>query len=242
MGNAENVRELAVSGSASSEDVKGDWENSSEYYKYDGVIEHNSEEASSDETEDAFFTSSEESENNEQISLFDTKEDYKPITITCEWSESSLFQEGKVYTVSEFDSIMAIADKERHDGWRSGIEKYGSQEAWEEEDEESYYRYIGYDKTKFTVNLPNGDTITERQDIGDGYGGVIDFLSQYRTYASVVELLRSTVETEIAELQDRTVSEFIDRAIFSLYENYTIRNAHENSDKQEYILDENMEM
>lgn len=33
-------------------------------------------------------------------------------TITCEWSESSAFEDGKTYTVAEFDSIMKQADNE----------------------------------------------------------------------------------------------------------------------------------
>ena len=70
---------------------------------------------------------------------------------------------------------MEQADREKQDGWQIGIEKYGSAEEWKAQDEESYYNYLGYDKTKFTVNMPNGKSITERQDIGDGYGGVISF-------------------------------------------------------------------
>lgn len=41
---------------------------------------------------------------------------------------------------------------------------------------------MGYDKVKFTINMPDGQTITERQDAGDGYGGVIDFLKRYSIY------------------------------------------------------------
>lgn len=36
----------------------------------------------------------------------------------------------------------------------------------------------GYAKTKFTINMPDGTTYSERQDIGDGYGGVVDCLSK----------------------------------------------------------------
>lgn len=220
VGNAENVRELAVSGSAPSEDVDGDWENSSEYYKYGGVIddinysaeEYNSEEASSDDTEDAFFISSKESDNDEQISLFNNNEDSKPITITCEWSESAVFEEGKTYSVLEFDTLMKRADSEWIEKRQQEIDKYGNDfdkvyEAYKNGEIERVH--LGYAKTKFTVNLPNGNSISERQDIGDGYGGVIDFLSQYQKYASVVELLRSAVETELAEQQEREDNPYV---------------------------------
>lgn len=120
-------------------------------------------------------------------------------SITCNWSESSLFKDGKTYFVAEFDSIMAKADKEKHDGRAAGLEKYGSEEKWREQDEESYFAHLGYDKTNFTVNLPNGDSITERQDIGDGYGGVIEFLAQYDQYTDLAEQLRNAAEAEITE-------------------------------------------
>ena len=115
----------------------------------------------------------------------------KTVTITCEWSESSVFEEGKTYTVAEFDRIMAEADSIRHGGKKEGLEKYGSYEAWEAQDEESFYKYAGYDKTKFIVNLPNGDSVTERQDIGDGYGGVIDFFRQFSSLQQYVPILEA---------------------------------------------------
>lgn len=120
-------------------------------------------------------------------------------SITCNWSESSLFEDGKTYSVAEFDSIMAKANKAKLDGRAAGIEKYGSEENWREQDEDSYFSHLGYDKTKFTVNFPDGSSITERQDIGDGYGGVIEFLAQYSQYTNLAEQLRRTVEIEIAE-------------------------------------------
>lgn len=117
----------------------------------------------------------------------------KTVTITCNWSESNAFEDGKEYTVAEFDRIMAQADKEKQDGRRAGLEKYGSDEAWREQDIDGYYNYLGYDKTSFTVHLPNGDSITERQDIGDGFGGVIDFFHAFdslQQYAPLLEIQR----------------------------------------------------
>ena len=120
------------------------------------------------------------------------------VTITCNWSESPVFEEGKTYTVAEFDGIMADADKERHDEWKAGLEEYGNAEAWESQDAESYYKHLGYDKTSFTVNLPNGDRITERQDIGDGYGGVIDFFRSFESLKQYVPLLEAQRDMDIA--------------------------------------------
>ena len=64
---------------------------------------------------------------------------------------------------------MKNADTTKHQGWLAGLQEYGSIEAWEAADEESFWEYIGYDKTGFTVYMPDGSKITERQDIGDGF-------------------------------------------------------------------------
>ena len=44
--------------------------------------------------------------------------------------------------------------------------------------------------------MPNGTKHTERQDIGDGIGGVIDFLEQYPQYSDVVKLLKDDIAFE----------------------------------------------
>lgn len=119
------------------------------------------------------------------------------LSITCDWSESDAFEDGKTYSVAEFDSIMAKADKERSEGWKAGLEKYGSEENWQEQDEESYYKYLGYDKTRFTINFPNGETISERQDIGDGYGGVIDYCRADRLLQKYVPILEAQRELDL---------------------------------------------
>ena len=110
-------------------------------------------------------------------------------TITCEWSESPFFEEGKTYSVAEFDKIMSDADRQKVEGYKKNMEVYGNADLWLESDEDSYYNFIGYDKVKFNINLPDGRTVTERQDVGDGYGGVIDFLKKfgYNQEAAVLE-------------------------------------------------------
>ena len=45
---------------------------------------------------------------------------------------------------------------------------------------------------KFTVVMPDGTTYTERQDIGDGDGGVLDFLAQYPKYQDILPLLQQS--------------------------------------------------
>ena len=124
------------------------------------------------------------------------------VTITCNWSERNAFEDGKTYSVAEFDRIMEQADREKQDGWQIGIEKYGSAEEWKAQDEESYYNYLGYDKTKFTVNMPNGKSITERQDIGDGYGGVISFFRSLKSLQGYVPLLEVQREIDNAIIAD----------------------------------------
>lgn len=83
-------------------------------------------------------------------------------TVTCEWSEHECFDDGKTYLVSEFSDKMANADQEWCKNNRGGEENA-----------------MGYAKVKFQVNLSaKGDKIVERQDIGDGYGSMIEFLRE----------------------------------------------------------------
>lgn len=124
--------------------------------------------------------------------------DFK-VCITCEWSESPAFEDGKTYTVAEFDSIMKQADNEwikqrqyEIDTYENDIDKI--YEAYEKGEIESVHQ--GYAKTKFNVNMPDGEVHTFRQDIGDGDGGVIDFLKQYPQYSEVVRILEADIYLE----------------------------------------------
>lgn len=109
-------------------------------------------------------------------------------TITCDWSESPVFENGKTYSVSEFDKLMKNADDEWVEQRQLEIEEYGSENAVAEayRNGELDNIHLGYEKTKFIVNMPNGTIHTFRQDIGDGNGGIIDFLNQYPQYSGVV--------------------------------------------------------
>lgn len=122
------------------------------------------------------------------------------IMVRCEWSESSAFEDGKLYPIAEFDRLMRKADEDFVSGRESIEKKYGSLENAFDAGYEEAYQYAGYDKTKFTLLLPDGRTFTERQDIGDGDGGLLDFLSPYPAYNDIMPMLReaagSTPESE----------------------------------------------
>lgn len=122
------------------------------------------------------------------------------IMVRCEWSESSVFEDGKVYPLAEFDRLMRKADEDFVSGRETIEQKYGSLENAFDAGYEEAYQYAGYNKTKFTLLLPDGRTFTERQDIGDGDGGLLDFLNQYPAYNDIMPMLReaagSTPESE----------------------------------------------
>ena len=122
------------------------------------------------------------------------------IMVRCEWSESSAFEDGKLYPIAEFDRLMRKADEDFVSGRESIEKKYGSLENAFDAGYEEAYQYAGYNKTQFTLLLPDGRTFTERQDIGDGDGGLLDFLSQYPAYNDIMPMLReaagSTPESE----------------------------------------------
>lgn len=119
-------------------------------------------------------------------------------TITCEWSEHPDFEDGKTYSVSEFDRIMKKADSEWCENRQKEIDTYGNIdkifEAYEKGEIDGVHQ--GYAKTKFTVNMPDGRKFTERQDIGDGDGGVIDFLKLTPHHSEIVKLLQADIENE----------------------------------------------
>lgn len=122
-------------------------------------------------------------------------------TITCDWSESPVFENGKTYSVSEFDTLMKNADDEWVEQRQLEIEEYGSENAVTEayRNGELDNIHLGYEKTKFIINMPNGTKYTERQDIGDGNGGIIDFLNQYPQYSGVVKILEADIKLDKGE-------------------------------------------
>ena len=98
--------------------------------------------------------------------------------VKVEWSESKYFEGGKVYSVAEFDKIMRENDYGHKDMEIAMLERYGSYDAWSNSGDHT--QYLGYDKVKFTINYTDGTTQTERQDIGDGIGGLLEFAEAFR--------------------------------------------------------------
>lgn len=114
--------------------------------------------------------------------------------VVCEWSESAAFEDGKKYTVEEFDRLLKKTDDEHLAGQHAMIEKYGSEQAWYDTDVQEDYRYFGYDKVKFNIVMPDGEQYTERYDVGDGYGGLIDFLQSFPSYEKLAGELEKYIK------------------------------------------------
>lgn len=157
---------------------------------------------------------------NVDIELSAVQESQERPTITCEWSESPAFEDGKTYSVAEFDSIMKQADDDWVKQRQYEIDTYGNDidkifEAYEKGEIE--YVHQGYEKTKFNVNMPDGTVYTFRQDIGDGDGGVIDFLRQYPQYSELVR----TLEVDIREFGKETQTNVTSAPLKQISENKT---------------------
>lgn len=114
--------------------------------------------------------------------------------VVCEWSESAAFEDGKKYTIEEFDRLLKQADDEHLAGQHAMIEKYGSEQAWYDTNVKEDYRYFGYDKVKFNIVMPDGAQYTERYDVGDGYGGLIDFLQSFPSYEKLTGELEKYIK------------------------------------------------
>ena len=149
-----------------------------------------------DDFDTAVYDGSMSADDYEKLQQADIEPKADRPTITCDWSEHPAFEDGKTYSVADFDRIMKSADDEWVEQRQLEIEEYGSENAVAEA-----YRngelddvHLGYAKTKFIINMPNGTQYTERQDIGDGIGGVIDFLKQYPQYSGVVKVLEADIE------------------------------------------------
>ena len=120
--------------------------------------------------------------------------------VKVEWSESNIFEDGKTYSVKEFDSIMREADLGRYAKQQEMLAKYGTYEAWRESGEDT--EFISYEKTKITINFTDGTSHTERQDIGDGIGGLLEFLGEYQKYDKYMPELRESAGREEDKSQD----------------------------------------
>ena len=133
---------------------------------------------------------------NNENHIFAEKPQQKFPTITCDWSESFAFEEGKTYSALEFDTIMKREDEDWISKRQQELKAFGGD--INKLKGELKVHHQGYAKTHFTVNMPNGTSYSERQDIGDGYGGVIDFLDRFG-YKHVAEELKKAANAELSE-------------------------------------------
>ena len=126
------------------------------------------------------------------VSVQEKTEDVEPY-IVCEWSEHNSFEDGKKYSVPEFDRIMKLEDETWIQEREAEVKRNGSVDAAFDNDDAAHQ---GYAKTKFTLYMPDGSSFSERQDIGDGCGGVIDFLRKFPKYENIVPILNKLKEKQ----------------------------------------------
>lgn len=129
----------------------------------------------------------------------DLKKDIPLPNIRCDYSESAGFEKGKIYSVHEFDERMRQLDNKYVLGKEIIKIEFGS---IEEAIARGEHRYIGYEKVGFTVNLKNGTSFSDRQDIGDDEGGVIDHLSRIPEFAAYMPELIEARDKEAAKEQE----------------------------------------
>lgn len=130
--------------------------------------------------------------NKEQLDrALEQYQDILPI-VQCEFG----FDEGKFYTLKEYDDLMCAADTEFIQGQETARAKYETMEAFENTTNPEDRQYVGYRKNKFTINFGEGHEVTERQDIGDGGGGVIRHFENISSLRSHCEIMREAVKTE----------------------------------------------
>lgn len=122
-------------------------------------------------------------------------------TVQCRLSESSAFEEGKFYTVSEFDAMMEREDQLFCEKKQELIQKYqdfdGVVQAVNEGIlPESSIGYLGCHKVDFIIQTEN-QRIEERQDIGDGDGSLLEFLEKcgYGDRKGTIESLQEEMNT-----------------------------------------------
>lgn len=165
-----------------------------------------------DDFDTAVYDGSMSADDYEKLQQADIEPKADRPTITCDWSEHPAFEDGKTYSVADFDRIMKSADDEWVRLRQYEQDTYGNDmdaiyQAYEDGEIDSVHQ--GYAKTKFIINMPDGTRYTERQDIGDGDGGVIDFLRQYDNYKNLVPILEQERDNEPSLLTPVYGEEFV---------------------------------
>ena len=138
---------------------------------------------------------------------FEQREAFFP-TVQCRLSESLAFEEGKTYTVSEFDSMMELEDRLFLEKKFELLKKYKdfdgvSKGILEDGLPGNSLGYMGYHKVDFTIQMKN-QKIEERQDIGDGDGSLLEFLEK-SGYKGIIESLQEEMNahTEFLSYQEK---------------------------------------
>lgn len=126
-------------------------------------------------------------------------------TITCNYSDSPVLENKKTYSIYEFVKLVKQADEEFV---ASKMPDYQSRSIvlYEDDSLYDYIRHMGYDRIKFTVNMPDGTAVTEYMDLGSDYGD-----------GNVIDWLKLKGYTDIASQLEKSCS--IPKAIHSLEEN-----------------------
>ena len=139
---------------------------------------------------------------------FDQRKPFFP-TVQCRLSESPAFEEGKFYTVSEFDYMMELEDRLFLEKKLDLLQKYkdfdGVAKAIVEDGlPGNSLGYLGYHKVAFMIETEN-KRIVERQDIGDGDGSLLEFLEKCGYQKEVIDGLQEemNVHAEFLSYQEK---------------------------------------
>ena len=121
--------------------------------------------------------------------------DIAPV-VKCEWSEAEVFDSGKYYTVKEYDDLMRTTDHE-FCATRERIKaEYDTEEDFYNTTNSEEYRYTGYEKNKYTLDFGDGRTVTERQDIGDDEGGIMEHFKNVPSLNVYVSEMDNAIEKD----------------------------------------------
>lgn len=120
-------------------------------------------------------------------------------TVQCRLSESPAFEEGKIYTVSEFNSKMELEDRTYMEKKFDLLQKYKDYDGVAKAVVKDglpgdSLAFLGYFKVDFMIR--NGNRIIrDRQDIGDGDGSMLSFLEKNGYGAETMESLQKEMDT-----------------------------------------------
>ena len=124
--------------------------------------------------------------------------------VKCEWSESEEFDDGKYYTIKEFDDLMRTTDYEFCTTREKIKAKYDTEYDFYNTTNPEEYRYIGYEKNKYTIYFSPERTVTERQDVGDNEGGIIEHFSKIASLNEYVNEMKAAIEKNVKNKPELT--------------------------------------